>query len=300
MTTNDLSDTVTKQLETFQPDQSRIQKFRDKIIAIKIGGNALTEDRITDQIIAQIVILKHFGLKPVVIHGGGIEIKELLTTVRLESEFIGGHRKTDERAMGFIEMALSGKVNKELVRRFCLAGANSIGISGKDARLVTAKKRVHIDQIDGKQVKTDLGFVGDVDTINPEIIHTLLEAGYIPVISPISMGTDGHTYNINADMFAGHMASAIGAEKFVALTNIDGLLMDIDDPSSLIECLTPETCRKLYGTVIQGGMIPKMDASLMAVENGVKQAHIINGLNSESLLRILLTKDKLGTILKMD
>lgn len=276
------------------------QKLKDKIIAIKVGGNALTDEIVKDQIVSQIVILQYYGLKPVIIHGGGIEIKELLKQVGIKSEFIGGHRKTDSAAMTFIEMALSGGVNKEIVRRISRAGIPSIGISGKDGNLVIAQKRVHTETIDGKPTERDLGYVGDIAEINPEIVHHLINSGYLPVISPVSMGEDGHTYNINADMFAGHLAAAIGAERFVALTNIDGLLMDLKNPDSLIESLSPESCRKLYGTVIEGGMIPKMDACLIAIEKGVKQAHIINGLEQESLLRILLTKDKLGTIVRMD
>lgn len=277
-----------------------IHHFKEKIIAIKVGGNALTDDTVKDQIISQIAILQYYGLKPVVIHGGGLEIKELLKQVGIKSEFIGGHRKTDSVSMALIEMALSGGVNKEIVRRISRAGIPSVGISGKDGNLVTAKKRVHTETMNGKPTERDLGFVGDVAEINPEIVHHLIDSGYLPVISPVSMGEDGHTYNINADMFAGHLAAAIGAIKFVAITNIDGLLMDLDDPASLIDTLTPESCRKLYGTVIEGGMIPKMDACLIAIENGVKQAHVINGMKPESLLRILLTKDKLGTIIRMN
>jgi acetylglutamate kinase len=300
LTSLKLRHTALEQLKSFQPDQKLIQKLKGKIIAIKVGGNALTDDSVKDQIVSQIVVLQYYGLKPVVIHGGGIEIKELLKQVGIKSEFIGGHRKTDSASMTFIEMALSGRVNKEIVRRISRLGIPAIGISGKDGNLVIAKKRVHSEIINGISTERDLGYVGDVADINPEIIHHLINSGYLPVISPVSMGADGHTYNINADMFAGHLASAIGAEKFIAITNIDGLLMDLDDPASLIENLTPESCRKLYGTVIQGGMIPKMDACLLAIENGVKQAHIINGMKQVSLLRILLTKDKLGTILSID
>ena len=259
----------------------------------------MTDDLIIDCIISQIAMLKVLGLMPVVIHGGGIEIKELLSKVGIESEFIGGHRKTDTDAMNYIEMALSGGVNKEIVRRLTQKGISAVGISGKDGRLATAKRRVHMENIGGKPKEIDLGYVGDVSEINPELVHTLIGSGYLPVISPVSTGEDGLSYNVNADMFAGHIAAAIKAERFIALTNIDGLLNDINVPGSLIDNLTPEMCKKLYGTVIKGGMIPKMDACLFAVENGVKQAHIINGLHNESLLRILLTKDKLGTTIRV-
>lgn len=282
-------------METFDPDHELLHNLKKKIIAVKVGGNALTNDQIIDRIMFQIARLKELGLYPIVIHGGGIEIKELLSKVGIESQFIGGHRKTDPVAMNYIEMALSGGVNKEIVRRLSLHGVSAVGISGKDGKLAIAKRRVHIEDIDGKPVKIDLGNVGDVLTVNPELILTLTKSGYLPVISPVSIGEDGLSYNVNADMFAGHIASAIKAERFIAMTNIDGLLSDVNDPGSLIENLTPEHCKKLYGNVIKGGMIPKIDASLFAVENGVKKSHIINGLNSNSLLRILLTKDKLGT-----
>ncbi|MEX0944722.1 MAG: acetylglutamate kinase [Balneolaceae bacterium] len=285
-------------LKTISFDHDSIELLKGKIVLIKIGGNALTDEVIKKQIISQVAVLHHFGILPVIIHGGGIEIKQLLTVVGLQSEFIGGHRKTDSEAITYIEMALSGSVNKEIVRLLLEAGVPAVGISGKDAALVTAQRRVHSESIKGVVTDFDLGFVGDVSSVNTGIVHTLLDGGYIPVISPISIGSDGKTYNINADMFAGHLAGALNAEKFVALTNIDGLLMNVNDPESLIESLTPERSKSLYGSVIVGGMIPKIDACLIALENGVDSVHIINGTKKENLLRILLTKDKIGTILR--
>jgi acetylglutamate kinase len=273
---------------------SNKESSHNKTILIKIGGNALTNSTTKNYIIKQVVKLHRQGHSPIIVHGGGIEIKQLLDDVGVKSEFIGGHRKTDSRSMAYVEMALSGMVNKELVGLLNHSGVKAVGISGKDAGTVKAKKRPHTEN--GEEF--DLGFVGDVSVVDTSLIETLSENGFLPVISPVSIGQDGHSYNINADMFAGHLAGALKADKFIALTNIDGLLKDIDDPNSLIETLTADEARSLFGSVIQGGMIPKIEACLIALENGVKSAHIINGTKKDSLLRILLNQDTIGTTIK--
>lgn len=283
---------------SFDVDEKLLKSLKDQLILIKTGGNALTDDETKNEIISQISILNQLGAKVVVVHGGGIEIKQLLDDVGVVSEFVGGHRKTDAKAIGYVEMALSGMVNKELVGLLNANDVRAVGISGRDASMVRAKKRFHIVETDGVEKKHDLGFVGDVDTIDTTLIKTLVDADYIPVLSPVSSGETGESYNVNADMFAGHMAGALKAEKFVALTNIDGLLEDIDDPGSIIPELTPVEARNLFGSVIQGGMIPKIEACLIALETGVKSSHIINGTKKEHLLRILLTIDRLGTEIK--
>lgn len=273
----------------------KTEHLRNKVVCIKVGGNALTDQQVKTNIILQIYELVQLGVKPVLIHGGGIEIKQLLDEVGIESEFIGGHRKTDLLSIKYIEMALSGLVNKELVSLLNRAGLKAVGISGKDGGLIKAIKRTHIEIVNSKEIISDLGFVGDVSEIDPSVIHTLLDAGFLPVVSPVSSGSNGETFNINADMFAGHLAGALKAENFVALTNIDGLLEDLDKPDSLIDSLTIESAKKLFGTVIQGGMIPKIESCFIALENGVKSAHIINGTKNHTLLRILLSMDKIGT-----
>ncbi|MCG2590582.1 acetylglutamate kinase [Rhodohalobacter sulfatireducens] len=283
---------------SFEVDDQRLQSLKGQLILIKAGGNALTDEETKHEIVSQISILNQLGAKVVVVHGGGIEIKQLLDDVGVVSEFVGGHRKTDAKAMGYVEMALSGMVNKELVGILNASNVRAVGISGRDASMVRAKKRFHIVETDGSEEKHDLGFVGDVDEIDTKLIKTLVDADYIPVLSPVSSGKNGKSYNINADMFAGHMAGALKAEKFVALTNIDGLLENIDDPDSIISKLTSDQARDLFGSVIQGGMIPKIEACLIAIEKGVKSSHIINGTKTELLLRILLTDDKLGTEIK--
>lgn len=258
---------------------------------VKIGGNALTDPETKRQIISQVAELHSNGNKLVIIHGGGIEIQQLLDDVGIESQFVGGHRKTDARSMTYVEMALSGLVNKELVGLLNQAGIKAVGISGKDAGMVMAKKRSHIEN--GEEF--DLGFVGDVSVVDTSLIQTLTGAGYLPVISPVSIGDDGRSYNINADMFAGHLAGALKADKLIALTNIDGLLRDVSDPDSIIENLTPDEARSLFGSVIQGGMIPKVESCIIALEKGVKSAHIINGTKEGNILLIFDGTSILGT-----
>lgn len=283
---------------SFQPDSEQKKALLNKVICIKVGGNALTDEKVKSLIISQVKILHQSGAKPVIVHGGGIEIKQILDEVGVESEFIGGHRKTDERSIKYIEMALSAMVNKELVSLLNQAGLKAVGISGKDAGMVKAKKRVHSESIDGNDSIIDLGYVGDVAKIDISLVQTLFEGGFVPVVSPISVGENGESYNINADMFAGHLAGAMKAEKFIALTNIDGLLKNINDPASIIHQLTINEAKKLFGTVILGGMIPKIEACFIALENGVKSAHIINGTKKETLLRILFTSDNIGTTIR--
>jgi acetylglutamate kinase len=283
------------QKKRFSADPEIVKIVKGQTILIKVGGNALTDAKIKKNIISQISTLQKFGVKVILVHGGGIEIKRLLDEVSVKSEFIGGHRKTDAHSISYIEMALSGMVNKELVALLHRAGLKAVGISGKDGALVIAEKRMHKAEVDGVEQEIDLGFVGDVASVNTDLVNTLLNAGYTPVISPISIGEDSETYNINADMFAGHLAGALKADRFIALTNIDGLLQDIDDPKSIIHHLSAVEAKKLFGTVIQGGMIPKIEACLIALEKGVKTSQIVNGTKQDELLRILLTKDKLGT-----
>lgn len=283
---------------SFTANRKKMNQIEGKILLIKTGGNALTNPETKQGIISQIADLHSMGARPIIVHGGGIEIKQLLDDVGMKSEFIGGHRKTDKRSMGYVEMSLSGMVNKELVGLLNHKGVQAVGISGKDAGMVTAKKRYHIETKNDRETKQDLGFVGNVLRIDTALIHTLTDAGYLPVISPVSIGEDGESYNINADMFAGHLAGALKADQFIALTNIDGLLKDVDDPGSIIHELSPTEAKNLFGSVIRGGMIPKIEACLIALEKGVQSVHIINGTQKESLLRILLSDQLLGTTIK--
>lgn len=244
-------------------------------------------------VIDNVVSLKKWGASPVIIHGGGPVIRDLLELAKIESKFVEGHRVTDARAMQFIEMALSGKVNGELVTLINKTEAKAVGISGKDGRMVTAKKRVHKKENN----EIDLGFVGDVETVNPELVKSLIADNFIPVISPVSMDKKGDTYNINADMFAGHIAGALSAKHYVALTDVDGILSDKDDPSSLIETMTVADAKTEAGHLIQGGMIPKTESCIIALQNGVESAHIINGMKPDSLLKELTSNKKCGTLI---
>ena len=267
---------------------------------IKIGGNALVDTDTKSMIISQLSHLYKNGMRPVIVHGGGIEIKQLLNRVGLNSEFIGGHRITDLESMKYVEMALSGFVNKDLTGMLNAENIPAVGISGRDAATVISKKRFHVESEGKKYRQIDIGYVGDVDRVNPKLIHTLLDSEYVPVVSPVSLGPDGFSYNINADMFAGHLSASLNTNRYIVLSNIDGLLQNVDDPDTLIEKLSPDEARNLFGDVIRGGMIPKIESCLVAVESGVDSAHIINGTKKETLLRILLSIDRPGTEITAD
>lgn len=267
-------------------------------ILIKYGGNAMQSEELKNSVTEDIAILKELGFKPVLVHGGGPAIAETLDMAGIVSEFIGGHRKTDIDAVKFVEMALKGKVNTELIKLLNSKGQKAIGISGKDANMVIAKRRVHSITVDDKTTEVDLGQVGDVDEIDTSLIETLLENDYIPVIAPLGIGRDFETYNINADMFAGNLAGALEADDFIVLTDVDVLREDKDNPDTLIEEINSERVKSEMGNIIQGGMIPKMESCLIALETGVKNAHIINGMNKHSILTLLLSDKKIGTLIK--
>ncbi|MFU8813082.1 MAG: acetylglutamate kinase [Balneolaceae bacterium] len=275
------------------PSESLLSSLAGRTMVVKVGGNALQNRPVLDEIVRQIARLHKTGASVVVVHGGGIEIAALLETAGIESHFVGGHRVTGAESIRYVEMALSGNVNKQLVSRLLHAGVEAVGISGKDGRTVTAKKRIHRSDEEGTE--HDLGFVGDASDVNPGLIRMLLTNGYCPVLSPISVGEDGEDYNINADMFAGAVAGALAADTLVAMTNITGLLRDINDPESRLEQLTADEARALFGSVIQGGMIPKVEACLYALESGVRSVSIIDGTEKGNLLRILAEPGSIGT-----
>lgn len=282
-------------LSEITPDEHLLKSVKSKIILIKIGGNALVDEMVKSHIIEQIVILKFLGAMPVLVHGGGIDIEKLLNEVGVKSSFIGGHRKTDAQTISYIEMVLSGSLNKEFVRLFHNYGIEAVGISGKDAGMVTTVKRFHLEQSEGPRKELDLGYVGDISAVNTRLINLLVTNDLLPVISPISIGDDGKTYNVNADMFAGYIAGALNAGCYIALSNINGLLQDIENPDSLIHTLKVNEAEQLMGSIINGGMIPKIESCLVAAKQGVKTVLIANGTNRCELLRILLTRDLLGT-----
>jgi len=286
---------VQSMLSEITTDRQLLESLKSKIILIKIGGNALVDEQVKNHIVEQIVILKSLGAIPVLVHGGGIDIEKLLNEVGVKSTFIGGHRKTDSKTISYIEMVLSGSLNKEFVKLFHAYQIEAVGISGKDAGMVKTAKRFHTDSTGHSHPKNDLGFVGDVSTVNTRLIKLLISNDFLPVISPISIGEDGETYNVNADMFAGTVAGALKADHYIALSNIDGLLENVDHPDSVYHLLKIQEVERLMGTVIRGGMIPKIESCMIAVKNGVNAVHIANGTNRCELLRILITKDQLGT-----
>ncbi len=283
---------------TAKTNTARIaEKYNGKVVVIKYGGNAMTDYRSQAQVLGQVAMLKKAGAYPVVVHGGGPFIKSLFETSGIESEFVDGHRITLKDSMGVVEQALSGKVNGMLVNELNRLSARAVGISGKDGGMVRAVKRTHQSRTETGTEEIDLGFVGNVDVVDTSLPSLLIENGYLPVISPVSSGADGDDYNINADMFAGHMAGALQADAFVAITNVDGLMKDPDKPETKIESITADEAKELFGSVIQGGMIPKVEACLIALEKGVNEAHIISGSTKDSILDQLLSKQKVGTII---
>lgn len=279
-------------------DPDLVAAVKDRVVLVKYGGNAMIDEARKQSVIADICALKSLGVRPVVVHGGGPVISELLREVGVETPFVGGHRKTDREAMGYVEMALSGKVNSEIVKLIGCHGYRAVGISGKDGGLVTAEKRIHRVREGDREHRSDLGQVGDVTAVDTHLLEVLLAADYIPVIAPIGVGADLEDYNINGDMFAGHVAAALDAAYFVILTDVDGVLLTLDDPSTLIHDFTPHAVRDEIGRIIRGGMIPKIESCLVAIEGGVGAARIVNGMTEHALPRALLTGSKIGTTIQ--
>lgn len=263
-----------------------IKSYTDKIVVVKYGGNAMLNDDMKKSVMSDIVLLSLIGIKVVLIHGGGPEISELLKKVGKQSEFVNGLRVTDAETAEYVQMVLAGKVNKTLVNNIGSVGGKAIGLSGIDGQMITAKKR---DEA--------LGFVGDIVKINPAPICDILDKGYIPVISTVGCDKDGNTYNINADTAASKIAGAIGAETMINMTDIAGLLRDVNDPSTLIPTVRITEIDELISSgVISGGMIPKVQCCAEAIECGVKKVFIIDGRIPHSIIIEILTDEGLGTM----
>lgn len=265
-----------------------IRKYNNKIVVVKYGGNAMVSEELKQQVMEDIVLLWLIGVKVVLVHGGGPEINEMLGRIGKKSEFVGGLRVTDKETVDVAEMVLAGKVNKGLVNLLEVKGGNAMGISGMDGRLIEAR------------IKDDnLGYVGEITNINKKPIMDLLANGYIPVVSTIGCDRDGNIYNINGDTAAAHIAGALNAERLIMMTDISGILKDKYDPSSLIPELTTEEAVGLYDKgVISGGMIPKVDSCIKAIEMGVKNCVIMNGCLPHAILIELLTEEGAGTMIK--
>ena len=264
-----------------------IQRFNGKIIVVKYGGSAMADEELKKKVIADVVLLKLVGFKPIIVHGGGKEISRWVQKVGMKPQFVNGLRVTDTDTMELAEMVLN-KVNKELVCHVQELGVNGAGISGKDGGLLKVKKRY----ADGE----DIGFVGEITDVNPQILIDLMEKDFIPIVCPIGMDDEFNTYNINADDAACAIAKAVGAEKLAFLTDIEGVYRDKDDPSTLISEITVSEAKELIGSgYIGGGMLPKLGNCIDAVENGVSRVHILDGRIPHFLLLEIFTNKGIGT-----
>ncbi|GAA0322130.1 acetylglutamate kinase [Psychrobacter aestuarii] len=276
-----------------------IQRYEDKLIVVKYGGNAMTDPELESSFARDIVLLKTVGMHPVVVHGGGPQVDSLLKELGRQSDRIDGMRVTDKSTMDVVEMVLGGSVNKSIVNLINKHGGRAIGLTGKDANLIRAKKML-MQKIgaDGSTQAIDLGFVGDVVSVNEEVIRMLISSNFIPVIAPLGVDNEGNTYNINADLVAGKVAEFLKAEKLMLLTNIKGVL---GRDGEVVTGLTPKKVDQLIedGT-ISGGMIPKIQCALDAVRGGVKSAIIVDGRVPHATLLEVFTNEGVGTLISRD
>ena len=265
---------------------SYIQRFRNQIIVIKYGGAAMIEEALKTSFAQDIVLLQSLGIRPVVVHGGGPEVSKLIQSLGQEVTFVDGLRVTTAENLKVAEMVLSGNLNKEIIAHLQTFGGKAVGLSGKDGNLIQADKKKHASGI-------DLGYVGTIRQINPELLHLLMREQFIPVVSPIGMGSSGETYNINADTVAAAIAVALEARKVIFMTDVDGVLSDGKELISYLDTATAENL--IANKVISGGMVPKIQAALDCVKANVRSAHIINGTDPHSVIAELFTDQGIGT-----
>ena len=274
-----------------------IQRFTGKTIVIKYGGNAMIDEELENSFARDVVMMKLVGINPIVVHGGGPQIGELLTKLNISSHFVDGMRVTDSATMDVVQMVLGGLVNKDIVSLINRNGGRAIGLTGKDADLIRARK-LEVKRSSPDMQKTeiiDIGHVGEVEKVNVDVIHMLTQGDFIPVIAPIGVGKDGLSYNINADLVAGKVAEALKAEKLILLTNIAGLQ---DKQGKVLTGLTTEQVNELIADgTIYGGMLPKIGCALSAVKNGVTSAHIIDGRVAQATLLEIFTDEGVGTLI---
>ncbi|MCC5929797.1 MAG: acetylglutamate kinase [Cyclobacteriaceae bacterium] len=265
-----------------------IESSNHQTILIKYGGNAMTQPEMTQHIMHEVSLLKKAGHSIVMVHGGGPFIARLLDLAKISSEFIGGHRKTTVESIRYIEMALKGEVNGELVRLSNALGMKAVGLSGKDGNWVGVKKR---EFFEGNN-SFDLGLVGDIVSLDTSYINLLLQNDYLPVVASLAMGADGNNYNVNADAFAGQLAGSLKVDAYIVLTDVDGLMQSMDDPDSIIPHITCDQIAGLKGSVIKGGMIPKIDSCQTALNMGAKRALILNGIKPLDFQNYLLSPER--------
>jgi acetylglutamate kinase len=287
--------TATQKAQTLTEALPYIKRFFDKTIVIKYGGNAMTDEHLKECFAQDVVLLKLIGMNPVVVHGGGPQINDMLDRLGKKGEFIQGMRVTDAETMDVVEMVLGGQVNKEIVNLINRNGGKAVGLTGQDGNFIHAHKLLIADKDDPTKM-IDIGLVGQISAIDPSIINFLDSGDFIPVVAPIGVGEDGETYNINADVVAGKLAEILGAEKLILLTNTPGVL---DKSGQLLTGLTPKQIDELLADgTLSGGMLPKISSALDAARSGVKSVHIIDGRVEHALLLEVLTDEGVGTLIK--
>lgn len=273
-----------------------IREFYDSIMVFKIGGSIMSDRAVLEDFIQDVVLLRYIGIHPIIVHGGGPEISEAMEKFGKKAEFVGGLRVTDKETLEIARMVLLGNINAELVNLIGKHGGKGIGLCGQDGMFLKAKKMSPV-KIQGKE-PVDLGFVGDVDKVDPEILMIMAGKGYIPVISPIAADGEGNNLNVNADTVAGAVAIAMRAKKFFSITDVEGVRMNPDDPASVISEFPASDFDRLVGEgIIKGGMIPKVEACVRVVQGGVEKAHIIDGRKHHAILLELLTDEGVGTMI---
>lgn len=273
-----------------------IRQYHGKTVVVKYGGNAMINDELKVKVMQDLVLMKHVGINVVVVHGGGPEITAMMKLMGKEPEWVHGLRVTDKETMEIAEMVLVGKINPAIVALINHHGGRAVGLSGKDGGMIRARKRLLRKNIDGQEQTFDIGFVGDVEIVDPTVINAVSHAGYIPVIAPVGAGGNNESYNINADYVAGDVAGALGADKLLMLTDVEGVFRDYGDKSTLITEMDIEETEKLISDgIISGGMIPKVQACVNAIDKGVKKVNIIDGRLPHAILLELFTKQGIGT-----
>ena len=276
-----------------------IQEFYRKTIVIKYGGNAMINEDLKDKVMQDVALMKFVGINVVIVHGGGPEITGFLKKVGKESSFVSGLRVTDEETVEIAEMVLDGKINSEIVTLLNRRGVRAVGLSGKDAGLIQAEKKLATVYEDGEKTKIDIGYVGKTKKVDITIVNDLLSQNYVPVIAPIGVGEHGESYNINADYVAADIAGAIKAEKLLLLTDTEGVYKDFNDKSTFISTLEADQARAyIKEGIIAGGMIPKVEACLRAIQAGAHKTHIIDGRLPHSIILELFTDQGLGTMVE--
>ena len=272
-----------------------IRRFNNATIVVKYGGHAMVDEKLKKNFALDIILMKYVGLNPIVVHGGGPQIGDFLKKLSIESEFVDGMRVTDKQTMDVVEMVLVGKVNKEIVALINQNGGQSVGLSGKDGQLITAKKMKYLKDKGSDQPPEiiDMGMVGEITSVNNKILGSLLDSQFMPVIAPVGVGKKGETYNINADLVAGHIAASLKARKLILLTDTEGVL---DKEGKLLSTLKRKEAQGLIkDKTIKGGMIPKINCCLGALKGGVRKAHIIDGRKDHAILLEIFTKIGIGT-----